>query len=200
MKSVTADEALERLKQGNERFQKGTGENPGRNVARRAELTEGQSPSAIILCCSDSRVAPEFAFDAGLGDLFVVRVAGNVANTSSIASIEYAVLHLGAKLVVVTGHESCGAVNAAIDSVQEGGDAEQNVDHLQNLDHLLGYIRPALETSDALEADLHARNHARLTAQQLCDDSEIIRNAVENDGVKIVPAFHQLASGAVVFD
>jgi len=128
MTIVTADEALKRLKQGNERFQKGVAENPGRDIARRLELAEGQNPTAIILCCSDSRVAPEFAFDAGLGDLFVVRVAGNVANTSSIGSIEYAVMHLGSKLVVVTGHESCGAVNAIMAAAQQGGDVEKNLD------------------------------------------------------------------------
>ena len=200
MTSVTAEEALERLNQGNERFQKGLAENAGRDSARRTELAGGQSPFAIILGCADSRVSPEIAFDAGLGDLFVVRVAGNVANTSSIASIEYAVLHLGAKLVVVTGHESCGAVNAAIDASQKSGDGEENQDALQNLTHLLGHIGPALEADNTLEADVLARKHARLTAQQLCDDSEIIRKAVASDGVKIVPAFHQLASGAVVFD
>ena len=106
MNSISANEALDRLKQGNQRFREECAEGTGRDAAHRRELAAGQNPYAIILTCSDSRVVPELAFDTGLGELFVVRVAGNVANTSSIASIEYSVAHLGSKLVVVMAHES----------------------------------------------------------------------------------------------
>ena len=200
MESVTTQEALERLQRGNERFRNGVAEGAGRDVARRKELVGSQHPFAIILCCSDSRVAPEIAFDTGLGDLFVVRVAGNVANTSSIGSIEYAVAKLGTKLVVVMGHESCGAVGAVVSAAEKGGDIDKSLDYLQNLIHLLGHIRPALEASEVHEADSIARTNARLTGERLIDESEIISAAVENDGVQIVSAFYQFDSGIVEFD
>ncbi len=200
MESVTAQEALERLQQGNERFRNGVAEGAGRDIARRQELAGNQYPYAIVLCCSDSRVAPEIAFDAGLGDLFVVRVAGNVANTSSIGSIEYAVANLGTKLVLVMGHENCGAVGAVVSVAQKGGDINTSLDYSRNLIHLLGHIRPAPESSEDHEADAVARTNARLTGERLIDESEIISGAVENDGVQIVSAFYQLGSGAVGFD
>ncbi|MEC9399182.1 MAG: carbonic anhydrase, partial [Myxococcota bacterium] len=105
---------IERLKAGNERFVKDTTEGKLRDQARRADLVGGQKPWAIVLSCADSRVAPELAFDTGLGELFVLRVAGNIANTDTIASIEYAVAHIGSPVIVVLGHQSCGAVTAAI--------------------------------------------------------------------------------------
>lgn len=127
-------------------------------------------------------------FDTRLGDLFVVRVAGNVANTSSIASIEYAIAHLGTKLVVVMGHESCGAVGAAI----EGGDSGQN------LNRLLGYIQPAVDGSDDVNAVV--RRNAVVSANRLVDRSTILSQAVDNDGVVIVTAFMHFTTGVVEFD
>ena len=115
---MTAQESLHRLKEGNNRFVQDKLDGKLQDSSRKTSLLGGQSPFAIILGCADSRVVPELAFDTGLGELFTVRVAGNIANTSSIASIEYAVAHLGAKLIVVLGHQNCGAVAAAI----AGGD------------------------------------------------------------------------------
>ena len=109
---------IERLKAGNKRFVTDATEGKLRDQARRADLTGGQKPWAIILSCADSRVAPELAFDTGLGELFVLRVAGNIANTDTIASIEYAVANIGSPVIVVLGHQSCGAVTAAL----AGGD------------------------------------------------------------------------------
>lgn len=200
MGSVTADEARKLLEQGNQRFQKGLSENPRRDDTRRRAIAGGQNPFAIILCCSDSRVSPEIAFDTGLGDLFVVRVAGNVANTSTIGSIEYAVSKLGAKLVVVTGHESCGAVNALMETDQVGDQVEVSDSSLNNQAHLLSHTQPALESSEVQKADAIARSHSRLTVRQICDRSEIIRKAVDSEGVKILSAFQSLASGVVDFD
>ena len=185
-----ADWVLEQLKKGNERFQNDRAEAARRGVSRRQELADGQDPHAIVLSCSDSRVSPEIAFDAGLGDLFVIRVAGNIANSSSIASIEYAVSYLGVTLVVVMGHESCGAVNAVL----EGGVAGIN------LNHLLEHIQPAVAASEERVVDVVARNNVRLTAERLTLQSDIIRHAIENDGVKIVTAFYHLSTGAVEFD
>jgi carbonic anhydrase len=150
----------------------------------------GQQPFAVILGCADSRVPPEIAFDTGLGELFVVRVAGNVANTSSIASIEYALVNLGTKLVVVLAHMNCGAVDAALSGAIVG----------PNLNHLFSFIRPALEICDLADVDTVARLNAKVSAARLASASEIIRNAVKEGGVRIVTAFYHLDSGVVEFD
>lgn len=157
--------------------------------ARLGELIENQRPFAVILSCSDSRVSPEIIFDTGLGELFVVRVAGNIANRSSIASIEYAVANLGTRLVVVMAHQRCGAVAAAI----EGGGGSKD------LSHLISYIRPALEPPER-DVDVVARRNARINTERLADESDIIRAAVESDRVRITTAFFQLSSGEVEFD
>ncbi len=185
----TADEALERLKQGNQRIRDGQARGAGPVGARKEELIRRQEPFAIVLSCADSRVPIEILFDTRFGDAFVVRVAGNVANTSSIASIEYAVQHIGTKLIVVMAHQNCGAVAAAI----EGGDAGKN------LNTLLSYIKPAIDPPGA-DVDEIARRNAQNSANRLISESDIIRNATENDGVKIVTAFFHFDDGAVEFD
>jgi len=126
MVGLTAEEAYERLREGNARFLSDTLEGAGRDEARRAMLADRQHPFAVILCCADSRVVPEITFDTGIGDLFVVAVAGNVASRSTIASIEYATAVLETKLIVVMGHQNCGAVAAAV----AGADVSPHVDHL----------------------------------------------------------------------
>ena len=131
---MNIEKTLARLKAGNDRFVADKIDGKLQDSARRSELVSGQEPYAIILSCADSRVVPELAFDTGLGEIFVVRVAGNVANSSSMASIEYAVAHCGSKVIVVLGHQSCGAVGAAM----SGGD------NGYNLNHLLSHIQPAL--------------------------------------------------------
>ena len=177
---------IEGLKNGNARFLKRV----EANEPRCAELARGQQPLTIVLGCADSRVAPEIAFDAGLGELFVVRVAGNVANTASIASIEYAVAHLGARLIVVLAHENCGAVGAAL----EGGDAGKN------LNQLLEHIRPAVQASGDGDVNAVARRSARLNADRLTTESEILSEATLHDGLRIVTAFFHFTTGAVEFD
>lgn len=189
MESMNADAALDRLEEGNERFRTGQAAGPGVLESQEPKLTEGQWPFAIILACSDSRVAPEILFDTRLGELFIVRVAGNVANQSSIASIEYAVANLGSKLVVVMAHQSCGAVGAAI----QGGDAGRN------LNHLLGHIQPALDPKQP-DPDIIARRNARVSADGLVKDSDIIRTATAEGGVRIVTSYFDFASGMVEFD
>ena len=183
-------ESLKRLKEGNERFVQDKLDGKLQDSERKKSLTGGQSPYAIILSCADSRVVPELAFDTGLGELFVVRVAGNVANPSSIASIEYAVAHLGTKLIVVMGHESCGAVAAAI----AGGD------NGPNLNHLLGFITPVVEAHKGEEMPTIIKKNANTSATGLVEKSSIISKAVENDGVKIVSAYYNLSSGKVDFE
>lgn len=185
---MTIENVLQRLQDGNARFVEDSLDGKLQNSDRRNSLTGGQDPYAIILSCADSRVVPELAFDAGLGELFVVRVAGNVANSSSIASIEYAVAHIGSPVIVVLGHQSCGAVTAAV----AGGD------NGYNLNHLLAHINPAIAASPAGAAvnDV-VRKNAELTATELQTRSAIIRDAVAAGKLKIVPAYYHLDSGKV---
>ncbi len=187
---MNSQNALQKLQEGNKRFVADKLDGQLQDSARRQALTGGQEPYAIILSCADSRVVPELAFDTGLGELFVVRVAGNVANTSSMASIEYAVAHCGSKLIVVLGHQSCGAVTAAV----KGGD------NGYNLNHLLAHVAPALDASgtDASVNDIVKKN-AELTAEELKTRSSIIGNAVASGDVQIVPAYYNLDSGKVDF-
>ena len=187
---MTIDEIGQRLKEGNKRFVADKPERDLQDTARREALRGGQEPYAIILSCADSRVIPELAFDTGIGEIFVIRVAGNVANTSSIASIEYAVAHLGSKLIVVLGHQKCGAVTAAA----VGGD------NGHNLNHLLAHIAPALAASEDL-TDITAvvKKNAELQAEELKNRSSIIRRAVDSGEVGIVPAYYQLDTGKVEF-
>lgn len=187
---MTQTEIIDRLKAGNERFVNDKLDGKLQDSARRGNLTGGQSPYAIILSCADSRVVPELAFDTGLGELFVIRVAGNIANSSSIASIEYAVAHLHTSVIMVLGHQSCGAVTAAV----QGGD------NGYNLNHLLAHITPAINASDA-GADINdvVRKNAELTTQELSTRSGIIRQAVADGKLKILPAYYNLDSGRVDF-
>lgn len=184
------DEALQRLLDGNTRYAAGHAEHPHQTAARRIEVAAGQAPFAVILTCSDSRVAPEFYFDQGLGDLFVVRDAGNTLNDHVIGSIEYAVEHLHASLVVVVGHEKCGAVAAAI----AGGHADGRIGTI------IEAIRPAVrETRNQAgdKTDNAVRGNARRAAQTLGVTSPVLAHAVETGQIKIFAARYDLASGRV---
>lgn len=177
----------QRLIEGNNRYIEDKKDGQLQDASRRNEVTNGQSPYAIILSCADSRVVPELVFDTGIGELFVVRVAGNVANTSSIASIEYAVAHLGSKVIMVLGHESCGAVTAAIAGGNNG----------HNLNHLLAHCAPAVAECKGDDVNTVVRKNAQINAQDLIDRSSIIADAVSNGKVEIVPAYYNLSSGKV---
>ncbi|MEP1032569.1 carbonic anhydrase [Ekhidna sp.] len=186
---MNQDQVIERLKSGNERFISNKLNGEMQNDQRRSELTGGQSPWAIVLSCADSRVVPEITFDTGLGELFVLRVAGNIANTDTIASIEYAVAHLGTEVIVVMGHESCGAVGAAL----AGGD------NGYNLNHLLAQIAPAKAQAGSDDVNVVVKKNAELSAKDLYNRSSIIKGAVDNSKLKIVTAFYNLGSGKVDF-
>lgn len=185
---MTQEEVIKRLEDGNTRFVNDALENSLNDQKRRADLVGGQKPYAIVLSCADSRVVPELAFDTGLGEIFTVRVAGNVANPSSIASIEYAVANLGTNTIIVMGHESCGAVTAAVNGGNNG----------YNLNHLLAHISPAISAvgSDASIDDVVKKN-AQLTAEDLKQRSPIIMEAVESSAVQIIPAYYHLEDGKV---
>ncbi len=181
--------ALERLKTGNTNFVTDNLNNDFQDSLRRRAVVSGQKPFAAVLTCSDSRVVPELIFDTGIGELFVIRVAGNVANTSSIASVEYAVVHLNVKLIVVLGHQNCGAVTAALAGNNNG----------KNLDHLLNFIQTAIADSDSKDVDEVSHVHVKLTAKKLIKDSSIISNSIKTKNTKIVTAFYSLETGLVNF-
>lgn len=183
-------QVITRLKEGNERYVSDKPVRELQNVTRRKELAEGQKPWAIVLSCADSRVVPELAFDTGLGEVFVVRVAGNIANTSSIASIEYAVANLNAKVIVVLGHENCGAVTAAI----KGGDYGYNLNHL--LAHLSSSVSAADQNASVNEV---VKKNVKHTVSELMSRSSTIANAIKKNDLKIVPAYYHLTNGKVDF-
>ena len=183
------NEVIERLKEGNVRFVADKADNELVHSIRRAELTSSQAPYAIILGCADSRVVPELIFDTGLGELFTVRVAGNIANPASIASIEYAVAHLNTRVIVVLGHEACGAVAAAID----GGDTGYN------LNLLLAHITPAKEQVKDNDITSVIRKNVEHTANELKTRSTIIADAVKSERVQIFSAYYHLGSGEVEY-
>ncbi|MEN8120094.1 MAG: carbonic anhydrase [Bacteroidota bacterium] len=192
MNLLNWQEALERLKEGNLHFVADKLDGKLQNSSRRNELISGQHPSAIILSCSDSRVVPEFAFDTGLGELFVIRVAGNVANISSLASIEYAVAHLNVKLIIVLGHESCGAITAAL--------GEHEGEEEKNFRHLFRYIEPAMRAVKEKTVNNIVKKNAELTGLSIYNNSKIIQKEVDNNQVKIISAYYHLDSGKVDFD
>jgi len=187
---MSISEILSRLKNGNQKFAHDKLSGHNKNSMRRKELVDGQNPFAIVLSCADSRVVPELIFDTGIGELFVIRVAGNVANTSTIASIEYAVAHLGTKVIVVLSHQNCGAVTAAV----KGGDNDYN------LNHLLAHITPAICSSgDNATVDDISKKNAKLTVLNLTTRSSIIAAAVISGKLEILPAYYYLESGLVDF-
>lgn len=195
--NLSAAEALQRLREGNLRFVENRGTRPRGDGARRAELVSGQKPFCIVLGCADSRVAPELVFDEGLGDLFVIRVAGNIADDAVLGSIEYAVAHLGVNLVVVLGHQSCGAVNAAVENVDVEGPAAHS-----HIDALIDAIRPAVQEARThgpenllLDSILqNAKNVASAVSQ-----AEPVLRALGDEGVQVVPAYYSLEKGSVQF-
>lgn len=193
--SVEPTKALGWLKNGNLRFVKQGLRKDGQSKKDRERLAKGQHPHSIVVSCSDSRVPPELVFDQKLGEIFTVRTAGESLDFSAIASIEYAVSHLGAKLIVVMGHESCGAVKAALET-PEGKTAGS-----ADLDKLVADIRPRLSnfTRQPASAGVVAEStaNAQGAAQDLLKRSAILRDKVAKGEVVIKSALYHLGSGAV---
>lgn len=186
---VSPEAALERLKAGNARFVADKAEKRFSDAKMRAELAKGQHPFAIILACADSRVPPEFLFDQGLGDLFVVRVAGNVTGEEVVGSIEYAVAHLHAPLVVVLGHEKCGAVKAALDQEEPEG----------NLGVLLREVRVGSDLpKDKDKAFTQAiKYNARFHAGDLSRRSALLKDFATSGRIQVRAAVYSLTTGEV---
>jgi carbonic anhydrase len=187
-----AADAWTRLADGNDRFIDDHPQHPRQDSHRRAELAEGQKPVAAVLGCSDSRVAAEVLFDQGLGDLFVIRNAGQIASASAVASIEYAVAVLGVPLVVVLAHDRCGAVQAAIDA------AAPDAPLLPPLIAAhIARIAPAVDASPAPDSGSVGELHLEATVGALLAESELLAAAVADGSVDVVGANYRLAEGRV---
>src|SRR5512133_2612810 len=203
--SKAALEALARLQEGNRRFAAGTLSVDGlASRARRAELVDGQAPIAIVLGCSGSRVPAEIVFDQGLGDLFVIRVAGNIVAPSQVGSVEFAAEQFGTPLVVVLGHSQCGAISATVDALTHPGD-----EHSWNVRSIVGRIRPSVESLMATELAAHPealeheamRANVRVAANHLRHGSSVLERLIDQDRLLVVGAEYLLETGEVhVFD
>lgn len=200
---LSAAEAMQRLEEGNRRFVKVLkGEASEPCVTRRHELLEQQAPFAIILGCSDSRVPLEIVFDQGVGDLFVIRVAGNIVAPSQIGSVEYAAEAFGTRLVVVLGHSRCGAVDATLEQLERL--SEQHSRHLQSI---VDRIRPAVQPLYELGKDMdravlmeHAvRANVMASADRLRNGSPLLEDLIVNKGLRVVGAEYSLETGKVEF-
>lgn len=196
--TVSAAKSLEWLKHGNTRFHKKHFRNDGESAADVERLSHGQSPHAIVVSCSDSRVPPEIVFDQKLGEIFTVRNAGMTLDNNAIGSIEYALEHLGSKLIVVMGHTKCGAVKAAMDTMG-GKDAGSPA-----LNALVKDIQPRLQSTAGkpVSTDLADESWANIdgVAQDLMRRSTIVRKRVESGDIQIQGALYQLNSGLVDFN
>ncbi len=188
--SSSADQIWDQLVAGNHRFSTGKGA-PHDLQAQRESLTKTQHPQVAVLSCSDSRVSPELIFDTGLGDLFVVRSAGEDDDAILIGSLEYAVEHLGSTLIVVMGHQSCGAVTAAC----SGGKSESD-----NLEAVVSPIAPSCTKMDRAKPetlDLAVRDHVHRVSQEILARSELLRKAAEERKIAVIEAYYSLDTGEV---
>src|ERR1043166_266576 len=217
---VAPAEAMSRLQEGNGRFTAGNPQHPHESIderkhmavnsyenagiislgmtseqaaKRRAELTKSQHPFAIILCCSDSRVPPGAVFDQGLGDLFIVRVAGNVLNDEGLGSIEYGVDILGARLIVVLGHQSCGAVEAAMKTIAAKSKAPG---HIQSL---VTAIKPVVESTPKADLDTMIKANVKHVVDALRSSTPILKARVDSNDVQVIGGYYTLDTGAVTF-
>jgi carbonic anhydrase len=216
---VSPAEAISRLKEGNARFTSGKPQpdesseerafmarNSYENVGmtflgmtadqaakRRAELAKSQHPLAAIVSCSDSRVPPEIVFDQGLGDLFIVRVAGNVINDEGLGSIEYSVDHLGTRLILVLGHQSCGAVKAAKETIAAKGKAPGHIESLVTA------IKPAVEATAKDDLDTTIKANVKHVVDALRSSTPILKTKVDSGQIQVIGGYYNLDTGAVTF-
>ena len=200
---ISARDALDRLREGNRRF---IADNRNSDAlashTRRREVADAQTPFAVILGCSDSRVPAEIVFDHGLGDLFVIRVAGNIVAPSQIGSVEFAAEHYHTRLVVVLGHSRCGAILATVEELGRGSKEQSR--HLRSI---VDRIRPSVQAFHGTpigqdpEALVHhaVRANIRMSANQLRHGSDILEQLIENEGLLVVGAEYSLETGEVEF-
>jgi carbonic anhydrase len=200
---IPAHEALHRLREGNLRFTANLrGSDTFLSQARRAELTTIQQPFAIILGCSDARVPAEIVFDQGLGDLFVIRVAGNIVAPSQVGSVEFAAARFGTRLVVVLGHSQCGAILATLEELRR-----PTANQSRNLQAIVDRVRPSVE--GLLQTDLRndpealvreaVRGNIRSSVDHLRHGSQVLEQLIQDDGLLVVGAEYSLETGVVEF-
>jgi carbonic anhydrase len=200
---ISALEAVVRLREGNQRFSTGVQSLSAlSSLARRQDLVGGQAPFAIILGCSDSRVPAEIIFDQGLGDLFVIRVAGNIVAPSLVGSVEFAAAEFGTRLVVVLGHSNCGAIQATVAELER-----PSANRSPNLHSIVERIRPSVQ--NLLETDLRhnraelirqaVRANIRVSANHLRHGSQILEQLIQKDGLLVIGAEYSLETGIVDF-
>ncbi|MBX3098405.1 MAG: carbonic anhydrase [Salinibacterium sp.] len=195
----TPSQVWREMVRGNDRFIAGEPQHPRQDVERREELALKQSPHAALFGCSDSRLAAEIIFDKGIGDLFVVRNAGQIISESVIGSLEYAVGVLGVPLILVLGHDECGAVRAAIDS--QGPDAPVLPPHIANLvSKIVPAVKRVQEHSEIVDSQDVGREHLRDTIAELLESSELISDAVAAGTLAVVGANYRLREGRAVPD
>jgi carbonic anhydrase len=200
---IPAREALERLREGNARFVSNVRSHDAFvSHTRRMELAAGQEPFAIILGCSDSRVPAEIVFDQGLGDLFVIRVAGNIVAPSLVGSVEFAAERFGTRLVIVLGHTQCGAILATIETLQRPAEKQS-----RNLKAIVDRVRPSVEplfrshATDDMDTLVKnaVRANIKASADQLRHGSPLLEQLIQDDGLLIVGAEYSLETGVVEF-
>ncbi|MGA9343280.1 MAG: carbonic anhydrase [Rhodanobacteraceae bacterium] len=199
---IPAQEALERLREGNREFVAGARNPDTHDHARAAVPSAEQDPFAIILGCSDARVPAEIVFNQGLGDLFVIRVAGNIVAPSQIGSVEFAAVQFGIRLVVVIGHTRCGAIQATIDELTRPSENQS-----RNLRSIVDRVRPSVETllKTELRHDLDAlarhavRANVAASVNHLSHGSELLEHLIQSDGLRVVGAEYAVETGVVEF-
>jgi carbonic anhydrase len=199
---ISGHEALKRLREGNLRFIANVDGSEALIASRRASLAKAQEPFAIILGCSDSRVPAEIVFDQGLGDLFVIRVAGNIVAPSQVGSVEFAAARFGTRLVVVLGHSQCGAIQATLEELRRPTENQS-----RNLRSIVDRVRPSVES--LLETDLKhdlpalskqaVRVNIRASADHLRHGSEVLEQLIQSDGLVVVGAEYSIETGRVDF-
>ena len=191
--NLSTEQALKKLQEGNKRFIEFKQKHPDENRKRRKEMLKGQHPFVVILSCSDSRVPPELIFDQGLGDIFEIRNAGNVLDDHVIGSIEYAVMHCGVKLIVIMGHQDCGAKAATLSGISE-------TKYIKSLEDS---IMPAIDDCKKQGLEINSDNVVKAHVKQdieelLSQDTELVKYMKEHD-VEIIPAYYHLDTGVVDF-
>jgi carbonic anhydrase len=188
--ALNVRQSLKKLLDGNKRCASCKQQNPRQDAKRRKEVTKGQKPFAVIVGCSDSRIPPELIFDQGLGDLFVVRLAGNIVDALALGSIEYAVEHLCTKLVVVLGHGKCGAVTAAVQSADAPG----------HVGGIVKAIQPAIKRARKLQGDLienATRVNVSLVVNKIKSSKPILAEMVDKGEIEVIGAYYNIETGAV---
>lgn len=190
IKDAEIGKALQALLDGNKRFAGSKQIHPNQDKKRRDEVSKGQKPFAVIVGCSDSRIPPEILFDQGIGDLFIIRLAGNIVDDLALGSIEYAADHLGTRLIVVLGHSKCGAVTATV----QGGEAHGHVAGIVNA------IIPAVEKAKETPGDLvdnAIRENAKLVAANIASSKPILEKMVGEGKIAVVTLYYDIDTGLV---